>query len=259
MDSLESQEDGEGNVWKFHWVTGHQGPLLHNDKDYNGSLYNVMIEWENGEVTAEPLFIIAKDDPMTRVKHLYGYLPKMKAGVIHIQTGESDYSALPDQAFDWERSVYVNVSEILLSDVPKPLGKHLLIGTIRSRLWSRLPPMVLSLLLCALVLIRLLISVLLCITLVFLSGTRAMFLVTTRWVWTALLFRMQSCTNITMHCHSIMSEKLLLPSSLQCIILMVSSTLLTSSASIGHICQIWHNLKPLLFFPGNMAQLYDED
>jgi hypothetical protein len=30
-------------------------------------------------------------------------------------------------------------------------------------------------------------------------------------------------------------------------------------ASIGRICQIWHNLKPLLFFQGNMAQLYDED
>ena len=43
MDSLESQEDGEGNVWKFHCITGHQGPLLHYDKDYNGSLYNVMI------------------------------------------------------------------------------------------------------------------------------------------------------------------------------------------------------------------------
>jgi hypothetical protein len=65
MDSLESVEDGEGNVWKFHQITGHQGPLTQNDKDYNGSLYNVMIEWENGEVTSEPLSIIAKDDPVT--------------------------------------------------------------------------------------------------------------------------------------------------------------------------------------------------
>ena len=39
MDSLESQEDGEGNVWKFRQITGHQGPLTHHDKDYNGSLY----------------------------------------------------------------------------------------------------------------------------------------------------------------------------------------------------------------------------
>ena len=42
MDSLESQEDGEGNVWKFRRITGHQGPLLSYDKDYNGSLYSTM-------------------------------------------------------------------------------------------------------------------------------------------------------------------------------------------------------------------------
>jgi hypothetical protein len=65
MDSLESQEDGEGNVWKFRRITGHQGPLLSYDKDYNGSPYNVMIEWENGEITTEPLSVIAKDDPIT--------------------------------------------------------------------------------------------------------------------------------------------------------------------------------------------------
>jgi hypothetical protein len=52
IDSLESLENGEENVWKFHRIMGHQGPLLHNDEDYNGSLYSVMIE---------PLSIIAKD------------------------------------------------------------------------------------------------------------------------------------------------------------------------------------------------------
>jgi hypothetical protein len=65
MDSLESMEDGEGNIWKFRRITGHQGPLTKNDKDYNGSLYNVMIEWENGEITSEPLSTIGKDDPVT--------------------------------------------------------------------------------------------------------------------------------------------------------------------------------------------------
>jgi hypothetical protein len=75
MDSLESQEDGEENIWMFHWIMGHQGHLLHNDEDYSGSLYSVMIQ---------PLSIIAKDDPMMCVKCLYGYLSKMKAGVICI-------------------------------------------------------------------------------------------------------------------------------------------------------------------------------
>jgi hypothetical protein len=66
LNSLESEEDGEDNVWKFRRITtGHQGPLSQNDKDYNGSNYNVMIEWENGEITTEPLSIIAKDNPIT--------------------------------------------------------------------------------------------------------------------------------------------------------------------------------------------------
>jgi hypothetical protein len=64
MDSLESQEDGEGNIWKFHQITGHQDSLLSYDKDYNGSLCNVMIEWENGEITLEPLSLIAEVDPI---------------------------------------------------------------------------------------------------------------------------------------------------------------------------------------------------
>jgi hypothetical protein len=64
MDSLESQEDGEGNIWKFHRITGHQDSLLSYDKDYNGSLCNVMIEWENGEITLEPLSLIAEVDPI---------------------------------------------------------------------------------------------------------------------------------------------------------------------------------------------------
>jgi hypothetical protein len=44
---------------------GHQGPLLQHDKDYNGSRFNVLVEWENGEITTEPFSVIAADDPMT--------------------------------------------------------------------------------------------------------------------------------------------------------------------------------------------------
>jgi hypothetical protein len=54
-----------------------------------------------------------------------GYLSKMKDSVICIRTGEPDYSALPDQEFDWERSVYGNVSEMLPSNAPKPLSKYI--------------------------------------------------------------------------------------------------------------------------------------
>jgi hypothetical protein len=44
---------------------GHQGPLLWHDKDYNGSRFNVLVKWENGEITTEPLSVIAADDPVT--------------------------------------------------------------------------------------------------------------------------------------------------------------------------------------------------
>jgi hypothetical protein len=46
-------------------LTAHLGPLTPKDKDWNDSSYNVLIEWENGEITTEPLAIIAADDPIT--------------------------------------------------------------------------------------------------------------------------------------------------------------------------------------------------
>ena len=35
------------------------------DPDWNGSKYNVQVEWETGEVTFEPLSVIAADGPVT--------------------------------------------------------------------------------------------------------------------------------------------------------------------------------------------------
>ncbi|KAG7338517.1 reverse transcriptase RNA-dependent DNA polymerase [Nitzschia inconspicua] len=52
-------------LWKYKRIVSHQGPLKQGDKDYKGSAWNVLLEWETGEVTAEPLNIIAKDDPIT--------------------------------------------------------------------------------------------------------------------------------------------------------------------------------------------------
>ena len=35
------------------------------DENYKGSKYNVMVEWETGEITDEHLSLIAADDPVT--------------------------------------------------------------------------------------------------------------------------------------------------------------------------------------------------
>ena len=52
-------------LYRFRAIIGHQGPLLASDPDWIGSKYNVQVEWETGEITFEPLSIIAADDPVT--------------------------------------------------------------------------------------------------------------------------------------------------------------------------------------------------
>ncbi len=60
------QQDEDSNiVWKFCHITSHEGPLKPNHPSYKGSSYNVLVKWENGEITSEPLSIIAADDPLT--------------------------------------------------------------------------------------------------------------------------------------------------------------------------------------------------
>jgi len=60
-----SRDDTSEVIWKFKRITGHQGPLRPGHPDYKGSSWNVMVEWETGETTYEPLDMIAKDDPVT--------------------------------------------------------------------------------------------------------------------------------------------------------------------------------------------------
>ena len=59
------QDNQDETHFKFRNIINHQGPLNKEDKDYKGSSYNVQVEWENGEITYEPLSIIAADDPVT--------------------------------------------------------------------------------------------------------------------------------------------------------------------------------------------------
>ena len=43
----------------------HQGPINSQHKDYKGSAYNVLVEWDDGTQTYEPLNMMIKDDPLT--------------------------------------------------------------------------------------------------------------------------------------------------------------------------------------------------
>jgi hypothetical protein len=69
-DLVEDQHDEtalEEKVWVFICVQGHHGPLKRKDQTYKGSSYNVLVEWEDGSQTDEPLDIIIRDDPVTLV------------------------------------------------------------------------------------------------------------------------------------------------------------------------------------------------
>ena len=68
MDYIQKGTDAEedpDSLFKFRDIVAHQGPLESTDPNHKGSKYNVLVEWESGEVTYEPLTLISKDDPIT--------------------------------------------------------------------------------------------------------------------------------------------------------------------------------------------------
>ena len=69
LEPLENAQDHDmgmdQDLYRFRAIIGHQGPLPASDPDWKGSKYNVQVEWETGEITFEPLSIIAADDPVT--------------------------------------------------------------------------------------------------------------------------------------------------------------------------------------------------
>ena len=69
VDHLEAaaNEDNEINddLFKFRALIGHQGPLKPTDPNWKGCKLNVLVEWETGEKTYEPLSFLAADDPVT--------------------------------------------------------------------------------------------------------------------------------------------------------------------------------------------------
>ena len=61
------EEDGQ--IWNFRRIISHRGPLNHRDIDYKKSLYNVSIEWENGEITEEPVNWMIKESPVVMAEY----------------------------------------------------------------------------------------------------------------------------------------------------------------------------------------------
>ena len=69
LEHLDAQDNDMGmdqELFKFSTIIGHQGPLAASDPHWKGSKYNVQVEWETGEITFEPLSVIAADDPVPK-------------------------------------------------------------------------------------------------------------------------------------------------------------------------------------------------
>ena len=63
LNYLEKDNQNDETLYKLRAITDHHGSLDNDDPNYKGSLYNVIVEFEMGEVTEEPQSIIATDDP----------------------------------------------------------------------------------------------------------------------------------------------------------------------------------------------------
>jgi hypothetical protein len=68
-DCIEDLEDedisSEQKAWTFTDVVGHQGPLWKSHKDWKGSLYNLLLLWDDGSEAYKPLEMFIQDDPAT--------------------------------------------------------------------------------------------------------------------------------------------------------------------------------------------------
>jgi hypothetical protein len=64
MDHIEQSEE-DAIVWRLKQIAGHEGPLTKNHPMWKGSTYNVIVEWENREITNEPMTTFESDDPVT--------------------------------------------------------------------------------------------------------------------------------------------------------------------------------------------------
>lgn len=64
---------------------------------------------------------------LDRLRRICGYLYKFKDGCIRVRTGIPDFTDLPSKEYDWERTVYGKVRELIPDDAPSPKGKRVVV------------------------------------------------------------------------------------------------------------------------------------
>ena len=68
-DQMVPKAEGYGEMHTFKRILDHQGPLKRHDPKYKDSQWNVLVAWDDGTHTWEPLNIIGKCDEITLAKY----------------------------------------------------------------------------------------------------------------------------------------------------------------------------------------------
>ena len=66
---------------------------------------------------------------LERAKRIYRYLKKMKHAAIRFRVGVPDYSAILDENYAWQKSIYGDVKELLPHNAPKAYGPIVIMTT----------------------------------------------------------------------------------------------------------------------------------
>ena len=62
VESMVSKENGQTDKFTYSGILNH---LKRNDPKHHGSSYNLLVNWDDGIQTWEPLNLMAKQDPVT--------------------------------------------------------------------------------------------------------------------------------------------------------------------------------------------------
>jgi hypothetical protein len=78
---------------------------------------------QTATMTMSRFRVAPRQGHLNRLKRMYGYLKKFATAANRIRTEDPELESLPNQDFDWCHTVYGKVEELLPKDAPKPLGK----------------------------------------------------------------------------------------------------------------------------------------
>ena len=73
MEMMDNKDNGHHDFIMYSGILDHHGPLRNHDPRYKGSTYNILIDWEDGTQTWEPLNLMAKQDPVMVAKYAYDH------------------------------------------------------------------------------------------------------------------------------------------------------------------------------------------